>query len=295
MAHPHHGSPPRHWLRLIARILTLMLRQPGRTGDLVRQSYDRIAAGYDEAWTDHMRDLSCGLLDRLRPPTGATCLDLTCGTGHLTGELARRTGGRIIGVDRSTGMLDVARRQYGYACTFIEADILEHLRSLPSAGVDIVTSAWGLGYSRPFQVVRQIARVLRPGGKVGIIDNSLFSLSEVLWASVCAFAERPEALTHAMCVRFLPSAGMLRFAMRRAGLAVEFSWHGSKSYRVPDGVTAIARLTATGAAAGFEFASHEQYREQVFDRFARILEQQRRTEDGITITHRYLAAIGAKR
>lgn len=287
--------PRRRWLRLAARTLRLMLRQPRRTGDLVRQSYDRIAAGYDEAWTHHMRDLSCDLLERLAPPVGATCLDLTCGTGFVTGELAKRTGGRVIGVDRSAGMIEVARRQHGEVCTFVEADILEHLRSQPSAGFDVVTCAWGLGYSRPFQVVRQIARVLRPGGRVGIIDNSLFSLAEILWASMCAFAERPQALDHAMRVRFLPAVGMLRLAMLRAGLAVESSWQGRKSYYVPDGRTAITRLTATGAAAGFEFASDERYREEVFDRFARILEQQRRTEDGIAITHRYLAAIGAKR
>ena len=290
-----HRPPRRQWLRLAMRTLGLLIRQPRRTGDLVRQSYDRIAAGYDEAWTNHMRDLSGDMLDRLAPPSGAVCLDLTCGTGYVTGELARRTGGTVIGVDRSAGMLDVARGRHGHTCAFVEADILEYLRSRPSAGFDIVTCAWGLGYSHPSKVIRQIARVLRPGGRVGIIDNSLFSLAEVLWASMCAFAERPDALTHAMRVRFLPSAAMLELTMRRAGLAVQSSWQGRKSYLVPDGPTAIARLTATGAAAGFEFASDERYRERVFERFAEILERQRRTRDGIAITHRYLAAIGAKR
>ncbi|MBP7934395.1 MAG: methyltransferase domain-containing protein [Phycisphaerae bacterium] len=295
MAEQNLRPPRRHWLRLTARTVGLMLGQPQRTDQLIRQSYDRIATGYDQAWTHHMRDLSAHLLDRLAPPAGATCLDLTCGTGYVTGELARRTGGRATGVDRSAGMLEIAQHRHGHRCTFIQADILKHLRSLPPAGFDVVTCAWGLGYSRPFKVVRQIARVLRPGGRLGIIDNSLFSLSEILWASMCAFAERPEALTHAMRVQFLPSAGMLVLAMRMAGFAVKASWQGRKSYRVPDGSAAIARLTATGAAAGFEFASNERYREQVFERFAQILERQRRTQDGITITHRYLAAIGVKR
>ncbi|HOW72893.1 MAG TPA: methyltransferase domain-containing protein [Phycisphaerae bacterium] len=294
MAEQNLRPPRRHWLRLTARTLGLMLGQPQRTAQLVRQSYDRIAAGYDQAWTHHMRDLSANLLDRLAPPAGATCLDLTCGTGYVTGELARRTGGRVTGVDRSAGMLEIAQCRHRHSCTFVQADILEHLRSLPPSGFDVVTCAWGLGYSRPFKVVRQIARVLRPGGRLGIIDNSLFSLSEILWASMCAFAERPEALTHAMRVHFLPSPGMLGLAMRTAGLAVKASWQGRQSYLVPDGSAAIARLTATGAAAGFEFASNERYREQVFDRFARILERQRQNQDGIAITHRYLAAIGAK-
>ena len=78
---------------LAVRVARLAWRQPERTADLIRDSYDRIAAGYDRAWTTHMRDLTRALLDRLAPPTGAACIDLACGTGFATGELARRTGG----------------------------------------------------------------------------------------------------------------------------------------------------------------------------------------------------------
>ena len=66
----------RRWLALAVRITQLLIRQQERSTDLVRQSYDRIAPGYDDAWTHHMRDLSLRLLDHLAPPAGATCLDL---------------------------------------------------------------------------------------------------------------------------------------------------------------------------------------------------------------------------
>jgi anti-sigma factor RsiW len=62
---------------------------------------------------------------------------------------------------------------------------------------------------------------------------------------------------------------------------------------VPTGRAAIERLTATGAAAGFEFAADPALRDAVFARFAEIIEA-RRTERGIPITHRYLAAVGEK-
>ena len=102
----------RHWLAFACRLVRLAGRPRAATADLVRSSYDRIAAGYDEAWTAHMRDLSLELLDRLAPPAGARCLDLTCGTGFITAELARRCATRPIGVDASAGMLDVARRRH---------------------------------------------------------------------------------------------------------------------------------------------------------------------------------------
>jgi SAM-dependent methyltransferase len=285
----------RRWPVLAARVARLLWRQQERTGDLVRGSYDRIAAGYDDAWTHHMRDLSLKLLDRLAPREEAIGLDLTCGTGFVTAELNRRTGGRTIGIDSSAGMLEIARSRYGDRCEFVQADAVDYLQSCRRRSVDIVTCAWGLGYSRPLTVIREISRILRPGGRVGIIDNTLFSLAGVIWSSILAFAERPAALRHAMQVRFLPASCVLAAVMRANGLGVVAAYDGSRTYYVPDGRAAIARLTATGAAAGFEFATDEKHREEVFGRFAEIIERTSMTERGVAITHRYLAATGEKR
>lgn len=284
----------RRWLALSARVARLLLRPPRRTADLVRRSYDRVAGGYDEAWTDHMRGCSHELLARLAPWRGAECLDLTCGTGYVTNELARQTDTRVQGVDASAGMLAQARAQFGTRCTFTQADATDYLRTHPRHSRDIITCAWGLGYTHPWRIIRAAARVLRPGGRLGIIDNSLFSLAGVLWTSVLAFAEQPHALVHAMQVRFLPGSWCLTLLMRAAGLAVLSAWDGTKTYRVPTGDAAIARLTATGAAAGFEFAADEHHRAAIFARFARLLEERYPGSAGIPITHRYLAAVGQK-
>jgi len=285
----------RHWLALAGRLIRLAGRSPAATSDLVCSSYDRIAGGYDEAWTAHMRELSLDLLDRLDPPAGARFIDLTCGTGFITAELARRCGTRPVGVDASAGMLDVARRGHGAACDFVVADVLEFLRARPGASADIITCGWGLGYTRPWKVLGQIARVLGPGGRVAIIDNSLFSLWRVLWCATKTFAERPEALDHVMKVRFLPSSGALAWMMRARGLRVTYAADGSKSRLVATGAEAIARLTATGAAAGFEFAARPDWKDDIFSRFARNLERDHAGPAGIPITHRYLAALGRKR
>jgi ubiquinone/menaquinone biosynthesis C-methylase UbiE len=283
----------RKWFALAARMARLAMRPAAETSGLVVASYDAIASGYDAAWTDHMRHLSLDLLDRLSPPPGAECLDLACGTGFLAEELARRTGRRAVGVDASEGMLAAARRQRGEWADFVRADIVEYLAGRPPQSADVVTCGWALGYTRPWRVVREIARVLRPGGRVGVIDNSLFSLAGVIGCSVLAFAERPEALVHVMKVRFLPGRRALAVMMRLAGLRVAAAYGGSKTYDAATGKAAIDRLTATGAAAGFEFAVDPRQREAVFARFAEIVER-RRGEHGIPITHRYLAAIGEK-
>jgi hypothetical protein len=63
---------------------------------------------------------------------------------------------------------------------------------------------------------------------------------------------------------------------------------------VPDGKSAIARLQANGAAAGFEYAAKPEYQDRVFDRFAQILEDKYRRDGLITVTHRYYAGIARK-
>ena len=281
------------WPSLLWRAMRLAMRQPQSTSELVRLSYDRLAGGYDQAWTTHMRDLTLSMLGDLSVAPGARCIDLACGTGFTSGELARR-GGCVTGVDVSAGMLEVARRQHGGACRFIQADAVEFLRAQPSRSADIITCSWGLGYTRPQAFLRETARVLDRGGRVGIVDNSLFSLAGVLWASMLAFSRRPAALAHVMKVRFLPHSLVLATMMRCRGLAVRRRMDGARTYFVPDGRSALARLTQTGAAAGFEFASHEADREEVFDLFGRIMERKYRMPDGIAITHRYLGAVGAK-
>ncbi|MFW5798369.1 MAG: class I SAM-dependent methyltransferase [Planctomycetota bacterium] len=286
-------SRRRRWLALGGRLLGLWLTGPGRTDELVRRSYNRLAPGYDRAWTNHMRDLSVAMLDRLPVGHGARCLDLTCGTGFITGQLAARSGGEVTGVDRSPGMLAVARRNHP-TCRFVESDILEALRRSPPDRYDVVTCGWGLGYSRPLRVLRGVARVLKRGGCYGIIDNSLFSLAEVVWAATLAFAERPGDLAHLMQVRFLPGSCALALLCRMAGLGVTRRWDGSKTYVVDHGQAAIDRLRATGAAAGFEFAASDTAAEQVFARFAQLMTERFGTPEGVPVTHRYLAVTGVK-
>jgi ubiquinone/menaquinone biosynthesis C-methylase UbiE len=264
-----------------------------RTAELVQKSYDQHAGTYDVAWTSHMRPVTQQMLDRLEVQRGESAIDLTCGTGFVTDQLTQRTGRPAIGVDASAAMLEVARRTH-VSSTFVQADVVAHLRTLADESIDVATCAWGLGYSQPTIVMREIRRVLRRGGRVAIIDNSLFSLAEVMWASLRTFAERPEAMAHAMNVRFLPNSFFLAILMRRFGVRVLHRADGRHTYFVANGHEAIERLMATGAAAGFEFAAEDAHREEIFARFAELLDE-RRTAQGVAVTHRWLAAIGRRR
>ncbi len=272
--------------------MRLWLFGEDRTAELVDRSYDAISSGYDRTWTSHMRDRTVELIDRLGVMGGQRAIDVTCGTGYATNLVAERTGQSVVGVDRSAGMIAEARRQYGDRCEFVQSDVLDYLKAQPAESVDLVTCCWGLGYSRPRAVLGQIKRILRAGGTVGIIDNSIFSLSEVMRCSILTFMEQPDKLENIMRFRFLSGQRLLGLWMRLSGLKPIALWGGQKRYIATDGRQAIARLCATGAAAGFEFAASAADSPAVFERFAEVIEK--KYGNTIPIIHRYLAGIGRK-
>jgi demethylmenaquinone methyltransferase / 2-methoxy-6-polyprenyl-1,4-benzoquinol methylase len=103
----------------------------------------------------------------------ASVLDLCCGTGDMTFALFRQatgSGSRILGADFSHAMLQRARRKSeGTTLRWVEADALK----LPFADAqfDLVTAAFGFRNLADYDCgLREIVRVLAPGGQCGILD-----------------------------------------------------------------------------------------------------------------------------
>lgn len=108
----------------------------------------------------------------------ARVLDLCCGTGDMTFALRRQAGKssrQILGADFSHAMLQCAKAKSSAVQNsppgWIEADAL----NLPfqSAYFDLVTSAFGFRNLADYDAgLREIVRILRPGGECGLLDFS---------------------------------------------------------------------------------------------------------------------------
>ncbi len=95
-------------------------------------------------------------------------LDLGCGPGRLTAELAARLPrGRVIAVDASPSMIATAREQlarFGERVTLIESDLLDlELESAADLTFSTATFHWIPDHARLFRVIH---RALKPGGRL---------------------------------------------------------------------------------------------------------------------------------
>jgi trans-aconitate 2-methyltransferase len=118
------------------------------------------AAGYQDKHSFVWR-FGAGLLELLAPQPGERILDIGCGTGQLTAEIAQ-SGAEVVGLDSSQDMLAQARKNYP-ELTFVLAD---------AAGFDFPEPFHAVFSNAALHWVKDadgaaasIARALRPGGR----------------------------------------------------------------------------------------------------------------------------------
>lgn len=153
-------------------------RGDNRTKDRqVASMFDAIAPAYDFMNTAMSLGMHRSWKKRLVAAAAAgnpgSVVDLATGTGEVALALAKALpGARITGIDISEGMLGVARRKDGAdGIDFVCADALA--TGLGDASADAVTIAYGVrNYADIPAGLREMARIVRPGGRVCVLELS---------------------------------------------------------------------------------------------------------------------------
>ena len=137
----------------------------------VQRMFDRIAPVYDAM----NRVMTAGLDQRWRRATiraavreGDYVLDACCGTGDLAVAADKAGAAGVVGLDFSERMLERARRK-GPRLEWVQADVLE----LPFDDGHFDSAVVGFGIRNVEDLeagIRELRRVLRPGGRLGILE-----------------------------------------------------------------------------------------------------------------------------
>ena len=125
--------------------------------------------------------------------SGLDVVELGCGTAYISARLARQ-GARPVGVDPTPAQLATARemqQEFGLDFPLIEA-VAESV-PLPDASFDLAVSEYGASiWADPEKWIPEAARLLRPGGKLVFLRNSIVSMLCMDLESVTESLQRPQ-------------------------------------------------------------------------------------------------------
>jgi SAM-dependent methyltransferase len=141
-------------------------------------NYDDIAAEYQRAkqqpWRLHLEHHT--LFKLLGDVSDKSVLDLACGEGFYTRFLKRRGAARVVGVDLSPGMIELARREEERAPLGIDYLVRDVKHLALDETFDVVVAAYLLNYAQTtaelVEMGAAIRRHLKPGGRFVTVNNN---------------------------------------------------------------------------------------------------------------------------
>lgn len=261
----------------------------------LRETFDAVAAGYDNAALRFFPDSSRHLADLLGLRGSEHVLDVACGTGHASLAVAKKLPqGRVTGVDLSPGMLARARKKAAAAgirnAEFHEGDMTR--LGFPEASFDAAICAFGIFFVKDMEAqLSHIASKVRPGGSVAITsfqDGYFQPLRDMLFGRLSAYGvpDQPQAWKRTAsdegCRRLFGAAGLANIRVEQRDLGYYLS--GAEEWWEIVWNAGFRRLLA-----GLSVPDQERFKREHLEELAGL-----RTEKGIRLDVTVLFTTGTK-
>lgn len=200
-------------------------------------------------------EYGAALLDLLDAAPGARVVDLGCGNGALTRELAGR-GYQVLGLDASPEQLALARQTYP-DLTFGEGNALDFVLEAPADAIFSNAVLHWIDADQQQAMLDHIATQIRPGG-LFVCEFGGKGCAETVHAAL----ERRFA-AHGLHYRrtfYFPTIGEYAPMLEKAGFRVEYATLFDRPTRQngPDGLADWIRMFDTAPFAGMDPALTEQ-------------------------------------
>jgi trans-aconitate methyltransferase len=172
---------------------------------------------YDESF-GIITQLGAGVIDLLAPRPGERIIDLGCGTGALTAQIAA-AGAEVVGIDASEAMVARARELYPQ----LQFEVAKGEDFAVDAPADAVFSNAALHWmSPPEAVAASVARALEPGGRFVAEMGGSGNIATIVAAVYQSLAEEGIPRERVHNPWYFPSIGEYASLLERAGFETRF-------------------------------------------------------------------------
>jgi len=207
-------------------------REPKKFGAFELSGWDSNIGGYDAAFGAVARQTVQSMLDAAHVAPGMQLLDVCCGPGMLAASALQR-GAETVGLDFSAEAVELARRRVPDG-RFQQGDA--QALPFPAASFDAVVCGYGLMHlSEPAAAMREMLRVLRPGGRAALsvwdVSGAGFTL---VYEAVRARGNMDVALPHGPDFFQFGSPERMSAALIEAGFAEAAAHSFQQDWRVAD-------------------------------------------------------------
>jgi trans-aconitate methyltransferase len=229
---------------------------------------------YDESFRI-ITQLGGGVVELLAPRPGERIVDVGCGTGALTAQIAA-AGAEIVGIDASEAMVARARELYPQL-RFEVAKGEEFTLEYP---VDAVFSSAALHWmSPPEAVAASVARALKPGGRFVAEMGGRGNIATIVGAIYQALAEEGIPRERVRNPWYFPSIGEYASLLERAGFEVVLMQLFDRPTPLddcPNGIADWLRMFGGDFLAAVPDTGREHFQERVNELTRPLLEREGR-------------------
>ena len=184
-----------------------------------------------------------GVVELLAPQPGERILDLGCGTGHLTNQIAM-AGAEVVGVDKSQSMIEEARRLYPN----LRFEIADATGLRADQPFDAVFSNAAIHWMKEQSVVaRRILGVLKPGGRFVAEFGGKGNIQAIRTALTEAVEAAGETINSEPFARYYPSIGEYATLLEAEGFRVTFATHFDRPTKLDEGENGLRNWLFTFA------------------------------------------------
>ena len=227
---------------------------------------------YDESFRI-ITQLGAGVVELLAPRPGERIVDVGCGTGALTAQIAA-AGAEIVGIDASDAMVTRARELYPQL-RFEVAKGEEFTLEYP---VDAVFSSAALHWmSPPEAVAASVARALKPGGRFVAEMGGRGNIATIVGAIYQVLAEEGIPRERVRNPWYFPSIGEYASLLERAGFEVVLMQLFDRPTPLddcPNGVADWLRMFGGDFLAAVPATRREHFQERVNELTRPLLERE---------------------